>query len=187
MFTGIDGRLYNLSHVFYATDTDHLNIATIQEVINASYGSNGKLRDKINHQDLCFATPVHLPAVVLLFFFQFSVQAKVAERTVLQPEEAPVADVTTRSFNFFNSDDHQLLEEEKHMPNLTHGVNWTSCSTYVLRSIYLDRSLCVSVVVIFVCNTRLYVYDIQIHIAGCTPSYDMPLIAQKVLQISHIP
>lgn len=33
-FTGSDGEVYNLTHVFYATEQDHLNIATIQEVMN---------------------------------------------------------------------------------------------------------------------------------------------------------
>lgn len=31
-YTGSDGELYNLTHVFYATEQDHLNIATIQVV-----------------------------------------------------------------------------------------------------------------------------------------------------------
>lgn len=31
-YTGSDGQSYNLTHVFYATDFDHLNIATIQSV-----------------------------------------------------------------------------------------------------------------------------------------------------------
>ncbi|CAM9360309.1 unnamed protein product, partial [Scytosiphon promiscuus] len=31
-FTGSDGQSFNLTHVFYATDFDHLNIATIQSV-----------------------------------------------------------------------------------------------------------------------------------------------------------
>lgn len=31
-FTGSDGNLYNLTHVFYATNTSHLNVATIQRV-----------------------------------------------------------------------------------------------------------------------------------------------------------
>ncbi|CAM9231177.1 unnamed protein product [Hapterophycus canaliculatus] len=59
-FTGSDGQAYNLTHVFYATNFDHLNIATVQSVWSpnleaALYNRSVRLlihcNNQVNHEE----------------------------------------------------------------------------------------------------------------------------------------